>query len=81
MLPWELVEIAYKKEYVVKSAQSNTVAVPRIGMFATVRNRRGIIIGVDPYEGLNLVHIEYKDEFFPRDERLVWELEPANIPA
>lgn len=61
----------------MKSAQSNTVAVPRIGMFATVRNRRGIIIGVDPYEGLNLVHIEYKDEFYPRDERLVWELEPA----
>ena len=55
--------------------------IPRIGMFATVRNRRGLITGVEPFDGpcgrLNLVHVEYKDDQFPRDERLIWELEPA----
>ncbi len=55
--------------------------VPRIGMFATVRNRRGLTTSVEPFDGpagrLHLVHIEYKDEQYPRDERLIWELEPA----
>jgi len=54
---------------------------PRIGMFATVRNRRGVTIGIEPYGGpagrLHLVHIEYKDDQLPRDEKLIWELEPA----
>ena len=48
-------------------------------MFATVRNRRGVIAGVEPYdhEGrLHLVHLEYKDDQYPLDERLLWELEP-----
>jgi hypothetical protein len=39
---------------------------PRIGMFATVRNRRGVTIGIEPYDGpngrLHLVHVEYKDD-------------------
>ncbi|MFN5198903.1 MAG: hypothetical protein ACK5MS_16585 [Planctomyces sp.] len=52
--------------------------VPRIGMFATVRNRRGLTTSVEPFDGpagrLHLVHIEYKDEQYPRDERLIWEL-------
>jgi superfamily II DNA or RNA helicase len=50
-------------------------------MFATVRNRRGVTIGIEPYDGpsgrLHLVHIEYKDDQLPRDEKLIWELEPA----
>jgi superfamily II DNA or RNA helicase len=54
--------------------------IPRIGMFATVRNRRGVTTGVSPFDGptgrLHLVHIEYKDDQYPRDERLIWELEP-----
>ncbi len=25
--------------------------IPRVGMFATVRNRRGVIAGVDPFDG------------------------------
>jgi hypothetical protein len=37
--------------------------VPRSGMFATVRNRRGVIVGVEPFDGdsgrLHLVHLEY----------------------
>src|ERR1022692_5026222 len=54
--------------------------VPRTGMFATVRNRRGIISAVDPFDGeggrLHLVHLEYKDDQLPIDESLLWELEP-----
>lgn len=49
-------------------------------MFATVRNRRGVTTGVEPFDGpsgrLHLVHVDYKDDQFPRDEKLVWELEP-----
>jgi SNF2 family DNA or RNA helicase len=55
---------------------------PRIGMFATVRNRRGITTGIEPYDGptgrLHLVHVEYKDDQLPRKEKLIWELEPAS---
>jgi superfamily II DNA or RNA helicase len=55
---------------------------PRIGMFATVRNRRGVTTGIEPYDGptgrLHLVHVEYKDDQLPRDEKLIWELEPAS---
>lgn len=55
--------------------------IPRIGMFATVRNRRGVTTGIEPFDGptgrLHLVHVEYKDDQYPRNERLIWELEPA----
>jgi superfamily II DNA or RNA helicase len=55
--------------------------VPRVGMFATVRNRRGIATSVEPFDGpggrLHLVNVEYKDDQFPRDEKLLWELEPV----
>ena len=54
--------------------------VPREGMLATVRNRRGVIAAVEPFDGdrgrLHLVHIEYKDDQLPTDESLLWELEP-----
>ncbi len=54
--------------------------VPRVGMFATVRNRRGVISAVAPFDGdrgrLHLVHVEYKDDGSPVEERLLWELEP-----
>ncbi len=57
------------------------IQTPRIGMVATVRNRRGVTIGIEPYDGptgrLHLVHVEYKDDQLPRDEKLIWELEPA----
>jgi superfamily II DNA or RNA helicase len=50
-------------------------------MFATVRNRRGLTTGVEPFDGpsgrLHLVSIDYKDDQFPRGEKLIWELEPA----
>jgi len=65
------------------TAESSTLSrtPPRVGMFATVRNRRGVIAAVEPYDGhggrVHLVHVEYKDDQFPVEERLVWELEPG----
>ena len=61
-------------------ATQEDIQIPRIGMFATVRNRRGIVSAIEPFDGedgrLHLVHIEYKNDQYPRDERLQWELEP-----
>jgi superfamily II DNA or RNA helicase len=49
-------------------------------MFATVRNRRGIVSAVEPFDGetgrLHLVQLEYKDDQLPVEEQLLWELEP-----
>jgi len=57
--------------------------VPRPGMFATVRNRRGIVSAVEPFDGqegrLHLVHLDYKDDQLPAEERLLWELEPRKV--
>ena len=57
--------------------------LPRVGMFATVRNRRGVIAAVEPFDGekgrLHLVHLEYKDDQYPVEERLLWELEPRKM--
>ena len=42
--------------------------IPRVGMFATVRNRRAVIAGVEPYdhEGrLHLVRLGYEDDQLP----------------
>lgn len=58
----------------------NSVQIPRVGMFATVRNRRGVVAGVQPHDSsegrIHLVHLEYKDNQWPLEERLLWELEP-----
>ncbi len=58
------------------------MSTPRIGMFATVRNRRGLTTGVEPFDGpngrLHLVNIDYKDDLLPRSEKLIWELEPVS---
>ena len=55
---------------------------PRIGMFAAVRNRHGVLTGIEPYDGptgrLHLAHVEYKDDQLPHDEKLIWELEPTS---
>ena len=49
-------------------------------MLATVRNRRGVVAAVEPFDGdagrLHLVHLEYQDNRAPSEERLLWELEP-----
>ena len=66
--------------------QTGTSAgVPRVGMLARVRNRRGIVASVTPYDGgaasdagrLHMVQVEYKDHDSPHSERLLWELEPG----
>ncbi len=54
-------------------------------MLARVRNRRGIVASVSPYDHphggdagrLHLVQVEYKDHDAPHSERLLWELEPG----
>jgi superfamily II DNA or RNA helicase len=60
--------------------QPESIQVPRPGMFATVRNRRGVISAVEPADGdcgrLHLVHLDYKDDQYPVEEQLLWELEP-----
>ena len=62
------------------SRKVETTSIPRVGMFATVRNRRGIVAVVEPFDGdngrLHLVHLEYKDDQYPIEEQLLWELEP-----
>jgi superfamily II DNA or RNA helicase len=54
---------------------------PRVGMLAIVRKRRAIISDVNPFSGengvLHLVRLDYKDEYRPRSEEVIWELEPA----
>ena len=59
---------------------SETIAIPRAGMLATVRNRRGVVAAVEPFDGetgrLHLVHLEYKDDHAPSEERILWEIEP-----
>jgi len=53
--------------------------LPRPGMFATVRNRRGVIAAAEPFDGengrLHLVQLDYKDDQLPPEEQLIWELE------
>jgi SNF2 family DNA or RNA helicase len=57
--------------------------IPRPGLFCTVRNRRGVVAGVEPFDGesgrLHLVHVEYKDDQLPVEEQLLWELEPHKL--
>lgn len=54
-------------------------AQPQVGAVATVRNRRGVISGVRPFDGasgrLHLVDVEYNDGESPREESLLWERE------
>ena len=62
------------------SSAPQAITVPRAGMLATVRNRRGVVAAVEPFDGetgrLHLVHLEYKDERAPAEERILWEIEP-----
>ncbi|MBU0755623.1 MAG: DNA helicase, partial [Planctomycetes bacterium] len=60
--------------------QTELDSLPRIGMVATVRNRRGVLSRVRPFDGpegrLHLVDIEYNDGESPLEESLLWEREP-----
>ena len=69
------------------------IQVPRVGMLATVRNRRGVISAVEPFaasrssELLHLVTVEFSDADGDPEETLLWErerqpvvLEPNALP-
>lgn len=68
------------------------MSVPRVGMMATVRNRRGLVTEVEPYDSQpqgrqHIVRVEYTDSETTTDERLLWEhesgarlLEPRSLP-
>ena len=57
---------------------------PRPGMFATVRNRHGVIAAVDAHDTLegrfHMVQMEYKDEYHPSSETILWEVEANAKP-
>ncbi len=59
--------------------ESPNYSLPRPGMFATVRNRRGVITAVDAKQSdhgvYHLVEMDYKDDQYPASESLIWEVE------
>lgn len=59
---------------------TKNTSIPQPGMLATVRNRRGTVTAVEPFDGengrLHLVYLDYQDGESPSAERLIWELEP-----
>ena len=70
---------------------SRATAHPRVGMLATVRNRRGLVASVEPFDSkegrLHLVRIEYADADGTPEDTLLWErehnatlLEPTALP-
>lgn len=72
--------------------KSETTLPPRVGMLATIRNRRGVVASVEPYdttsEGrLHLVRIDYTDADGTPEDVVLWErernatlLEPTALP-
>src|SRR5690554_294347 len=56
-------------------------SIPRVGMLATVRNRRGVISQVEPFEEprtsslLHLVTVEFGDGEGDSEETILWERE------
>lgn len=71
--------------------QADNPPIPRVGMLATVRNRRALIASVEPFGGgpkrLNLVTLEYTDPDGIPQETIIWEreispsvLEPTALP-
>ena len=61
------------------SAEENPLP-PRVGMMATVRNRRGLIAAVEPFDSTpegrrHLVRVEYTDADGAAEESILWECE------
>lgn len=66
--------------------------IPRIGMLATIRNRRGIVAAVEPFDDptegrLHLIRVEYTDADGVLEDTVIWErehgprlLEPTALP-
>ena len=73
-------------------ATNDKIGHPRIGMLATIRNRRGVVPSVEPYdttaEGrVHLVRVEYADPDGAPEDIVLWErdhnatvLEPTALP-
>lgn len=63
------------------NAPAQDSVTPQVGMLATLRNRRGIVSGVDAFDGadgrLHLVTVEYVDHDGESEERILWETEPG----
>lgn len=58
--------------------------LPRVGMLAAIRNRRGIVSEVRPFGGnqgpiQHLVRLEYNDDFRPERDDVIWELETGAV--
>ncbi len=59
-----------------------TTANPREGMMAVVRNRRAMIMGVQPFDAdetgrFHLVEVEYSDGIGVETDEVLWEVEPG----
>lgn len=77
----------------VETTAQHEAKTPRIGMLAKVRNRRGVIASVEPFDGasegrLNLVRVEYTDSDGTSEDTILWEreestdlLEPHSLPG
>ena len=61
--------------------KNNGVSVPRVGMSCMIRNRLAVILDVRDFQGRHgrqyVVRINYKDNFLPTDEELLWNIEPG----
>lgn len=77
----------------MNNQEKEVISLPRVGMLATVRNRRGVISAVEPFGDsktsslLHLVTIEFSDADGDAEESLLWErergpvvLEPNALP-
>ena len=76
----------------MENSDTSRGTVPRVGMLATVRNRRGVVVSVEPHDSkvdgrLHLVRVEYTDSDGVPEETLLWErehgrdlLEPHAMP-
>lgn len=57
----------------------DSVKIPKVGMLAIVRRRRGVINEVREFDGesgrFHIVRLDYKDDLRPSNEELIWELE------
>ena len=61
--------------------QPSTARLPREGMQARLRNRRGLIASVEPFDAhpegrLHLVRVEYTDRDGTPEDTVIWEREP-----
>jgi len=60
-------------------AKTEKIQIPKVGMLAIIRRRRGVINEVREFDGevgrFHIVSVDYKDDIRPTNEELIWELE------